>query len=104
MLLGKGGNSICLYLTSSFACVNVVDKLNKLHTKRLMVRFDGSESKHEQEIEEVTAEITNEFRKAERGLQKMASREDQSAADAKTRQNVQRCVLLHAVCLSHAGK
>lgn len=74
-----------------------MDKLNKLHTKRLMVRFDGSESKHEQEIEEVTGEITNEFRKAERGLQKMASREDQSAADAKTRQNVQRCVRIHCV-------
>lgn len=71
-------------------CSLSVDKLGKLHTKRLMVRFDGSESKHEAEIEALTQEITSEFRKAERGLQKVAGREDQSAADAKARQNVQR--------------
>jgi syntaxin 16 len=64
-----------------------------------MVRFDGSESKHEQEIEEVTQQITSEFRNAERGLQKMASRDDQSAADAKTRQNVQRCVFFFSSLL-----
>jgi syntaxin 16 len=69
----------------------LVEKLSKLHTKRLMVRFDGSESQHEQEIEHITVQITDEFRKAERVLQRMAA--DQhgiSQADAKTRQNVQR--------------
>ena len=77
-----------------------MEKLSKLHTKRLMVRFDGSESKHEQEIESVTQEITDEFRNAERVLQRMASREQQatSAADAKARQNVQRYT--YAVCVS----
>uniref|UniRef100_K3X8E8 t-SNARE coiled-coil homology domain-containing protein n=1 Tax=Globisporangium ultimum (strain ATCC 200006 / CBS 805.95 / DAOM BR144) TaxID=431595 RepID=K3X8E8_GLOUD len=78
----------------------MMDRLNKLHTKRLMVRFDGSESKHEQEIEEVTQQITSEFRNAERGLQKMASRDDQSAADAKTRQNVQRALATQLQSLS----
>lgn len=69
-----------------------MDKLSKLHTKRLMVRFDGSESQHEQEIDQVTQEITSEFRLAERGLQRMLSNihGDNSAADAKTKQNVQR--------------
>ncbi|RLN44006.1 hypothetical protein BBJ28_00009726 [Nothophytophthora sp. Chile5] len=70
--------------------------LSKLHTSRLMVRFDGSESKYEQEIGQVTQEITDEFRSAEKGLRRMAQSErggNFSAADAKTRQNVQRCTL-----------
>lgn len=82
-------------------CCNVlcvlaaVEKLNKLHTSRLMVRFDGSESKYEQEIDHVTQEITDEFRSAEKGLRRMAQSDrngEFSAADAKTRQNVQRYV------------
>lgn len=74
-----------------------VDKLGKLHTKRLMVRFDNSESEHEHEIEMVTQQITDEFRVAEKGLQRMANRDqgDVSAADAKTRQNVLRYVMQH---------
>lgn len=69
-----------------------MDKLGKLHTKRLMVRFDNSESEHEHDIEMVTQQITDEFRVAEKGLQRMANRDqgDVSAADAKTRQNVLR--------------
>jgi hypothetical protein len=58
-----------------------------------MVRFDGSESKYEQEIDHVTQEITDEFRSAEKGLRRMAQSDrngEFSAADAKTRQNVQR--------------
>jgi hypothetical protein len=45
-------------------------------------------------VERLTQEITDEFRLAERGLQRMASsiQGDNSAADAKTKQNVQRCV------------
>ena len=81
----------------SGACVALaVERLHKLHTSRLMVRFDGSESKYEQEIDDVTQEITAEFRSAEKGLRKMAQSDGNrefSAADAKTRQNVQRCVL-----------
>uniref|UniRef100_M4BN10 Syntaxin N-terminal domain-containing protein n=1 Tax=Hyaloperonospora arabidopsidis (strain Emoy2) TaxID=559515 RepID=M4BN10_HYAAE len=67
-------------------------RLSTLHTSRLMVRFDGSESKYEQEIDDVTQEITDEFRCAEKGLRKMAHDDENmefSAADAKTRQNVQ---------------
>ncbi|RLN89601.1 hypothetical protein BBJ28_00011587, partial [Nothophytophthora sp. Chile5] len=74
----------------------MLEKLSKLHTSRLMVRFDGSESKYEQEIGQVTQEITDEFRSAEKGLRRMAQSErggNFSAADAKTRQNVQRCTL-----------
>ncbi|CAH0479249.1 unnamed protein product [Peronospora belbahrii] len=73
----------------------MMEKLHKLHTSRLMVRFDGSESKYEQEIDYVTLEITNEFRSAEKELRRMAQRDwnkEFSAADAKTRQNVQRAL------------
>ena len=56
-----------------------------------MVRFDGSESDHEREIENITQEITKEFRMAERVLKsKMNGKDGLSDADAKTRQNVQR--------------
>ena len=57
----------------SCECVALaVGRLHTLHTSRLMVRFDGSESKYEQEIDDVTQEITDEFRSAEKGLRKMA--------------------------------
>lgn len=80
----------------------MMEKLSKLHTKRLMVRFDGSESKHEEEIEALTHQITDEFRKAERVLQRMANQQygSQSSADAKTRQNVQRALATQLQTLS----
>ena len=57
----------------SCECVALaVERLHTLHMSRLMVRFDGSESKYEQEIDDVTQEITDEFRSAEKGLRKMA--------------------------------
>ncbi|KAJ0410199.1 hypothetical protein P43SY_002531 [Pythium insidiosum] len=78
----------------------MMEKLSKLHTKRLMVRFDGSESQHEQEIDHLTQQITEEFRSAERGLQRMIKQGDHSAADAKTRQNVQRALATQLQTLS----
>ncbi|KAH7484167.1 hypothetical protein PRIC1_003469 [Phytophthora ramorum] len=80
-----------------------MEKLNKLHTSRLMVRFDGSESKYEQEIDHVTQDITDEFRSAEKGLRRMAQSDrngEFSAADAKTRQNVQRALATQLQTLS----
>ncbi|GMF64542.1 unnamed protein product [Phytophthora lilii] len=68
-----------------------------------MVRFDGSESKYEQEIEHVTQDITDEFRSAEKGLRRMAQSDrngEFSAADAKTRQNVQRALATQLQTLS----
>lgn len=65
-----------------------------------MVRFDNSESQHEEEIEHLTQEITGAFRSAERGLQRMGKQGDQSAADAKTRQNVQRALATQLQALS----
>lgn len=78
----------------------MMEKLSKLHTKRLMVRFDGSESQHEQEIDRLTQQITDEFRSAERALQRMGKQGDNSAADAKTRQNVQRALATQLQTLS----
>lgn len=81
----------------------MMEKLNKLHTSRLMVRFDGSESKYEQEIDQVTQDITDEFRSAEKGLRRMAQSDrdgEFSAADAKTRQNVQRALATQLQTLS----
>ncbi|TMW58716.1 hypothetical protein Poli38472_010275 [Pythium oligandrum] len=78
----------------------MMEKLSKLHTKRLMVRFDGSDSQHEKEIDQLTQDITDEFRNAERGLQRMGKQGDQSAADAKTRQNVQRALATQLQTLS----
>ncbi|POM64997.1 Syntaxin-like protein, partial [Phytophthora palmivora] len=81
----------------------MMEKLNKLHTSRLMVRFDGSESKYEREIDHVTQEITDEFRSAEKGLRRMAQSDrngEFSAADAKTRQNVQRALATQLQTLS----
>ncbi|RQM11789.1 hypothetical protein KXD40_002881 [Peronospora effusa] len=81
----------------------MMEKLNQLHTSRLMVRFDGSESKYEQEIDHVTLEITDEFRSAEKGLRRMAQsdrNEEFSATDAKTRQNVQRALATQLQTLS----
>ncbi|KAI9913324.1 hypothetical protein PsorP6_005745 [Peronosclerospora sorghi] len=81
----------------------MMEKLNKLHTSRLMVRFDGSESKYEHEIDQVTQEITHELRIAEKGLKRMAQSDyhgEFSATDAKTRQNVQRALAIQLQTLS----
>ncbi|OQR82056.1 syntaxin [Thraustotheca clavata] len=80
---------------------HLMEKLGKIHTKRLMVRFDGSESEHEREIESITGEITSEFRSAERILKaKMNGKDGISEADAKTRQNVQRALATQLQTLS----
>ncbi|ETI45919.1 hypothetical protein F441_09557 [Phytophthora nicotianae CJ01A1] len=81
----------------------MMEKLNKLHTSRLMVRFDGQESKYEREIDQLTQDITDEFRSAEKGLRRMAQSDrngEFSAADAKTRQNVQRALATQLQTLS----
>ncbi|OQR93563.1 syntaxin-like protein [Achlya hypogyna] len=79
----------------------LMEKLGKMHTKRLMVRFDNSESDHEREIESITADITNEFRNAERILKaKMNGKDGVSEADAKARQNVQRALATQLQTLS----
>ncbi|KAL7694463.1 putative target SNARE coiled-coil domain, RNA polymerase II assembly factor Rtp1 domain 2 [Plasmopara halstedii] len=81
----------------------MMEKLNKLHANRLMVRFDGQESKYEREIDQLTQDITDEFRNAEKGLRRMAQSDrngEFSAADAKTRQNVQRALATQLQTLS----
>ncbi|ETI45920.1 hypothetical protein, variant [Phytophthora nicotianae CJ01A1] len=68
-----------------------------------MVRFDGQESKYEREIDQLTQDITDEFRSAEKGLRRMAQSDrngEFSAADAKTRQNVQRALATQLQTLS----
>ncbi|KAF0682560.1 Aste57867_25358 [Aphanomyces stellatus] len=80
---------------------DLMDKLAKIRTKRLMVRFDNSESDHEAEIESITGDITAEFRKAESILKsKMNGKDGTTDADAKTRQNVQRALATQLQTLS----
>ncbi|RHY28124.1 hypothetical protein DYB32_006240 [Aphanomyces invadans] len=80
---------------------DLMDKLTKIRTKRLMVRFDDSETAQEREIESITADITAEFRKAEGILKrKMNGKDGVSDADAKTRQNVQRALATQLQTLS----
>ncbi|KAF0721909.1 hypothetical protein Ae201684P_020863 [Aphanomyces euteiches] len=80
---------------------DLMDKLTKIRTKRLMVRFDDSETDQEREIESITADITAEFRKAEAILKsKMNAKDGLTDADAKTRQNVQRALATQLQTLS----
>ncbi|CAM9412293.1 unnamed protein product [Chrysoparadoxa australica] len=62
--------------------------LSALHSKRLMVTFDGSEGDKEREIEAATQEITNLFRGAERQLKSAMA--GAGSADARVRSNIQK--------------
>ncbi|CAM9509138.1 unnamed protein product [Chrysoparadoxa australica] len=69
--------------------------LSSLHTKRLMVVFDGSEDHKEREIEAATRDITNLFRGAEGELQGIMNGEESGLgqggkAEDKVRENIQR--------------
>ena len=72
----------------------VVEQLQRLHTKRLMVRFDGTEVQDEQDIDLATQSITAMFRQAEKTLKRMATgaQVHEAGVDAKIRENVQRFV------------
>lgn len=81
----------------------MTERLNKLHTSRLMVRFDGQDSKYEGEIEQLTQNVTDEFRSAEKGLRRMVQSDwnrEYSAANSKARQNVQRALATQLQLLS----
>lgn len=73
---------------------NVVEKLQRLHTKRLMIRFDGTEVQDEAEIENATMDITQEFHRAEKVLKRLAGsgvgEYNSTKADVNIRKNVQR--------------
>ena len=71
-----------------------MEQLQRLHTKRLMVRFDGTEVQDEQDIDAATQNITVMFRQAEKTLKRMATgaQMHKAGVDAKIRENVQRFV------------
>ncbi|EQC26999.1 hypothetical protein SDRG_15212 [Saprolegnia diclina VS20] len=72
-----------------------LDYLQKMHTRRLMVRFDESEKQHDIDIDSITQEISKLFHSAESALQKV-TREPLTAsgltspAERNVRVNVQR--------------
>ncbi|KDO31366.1 hypothetical protein SPRG_03983 [Saprolegnia parasitica CBS 223.65] len=72
-----------------------LDYLQKMHTRRLMVRFDESEKQHDLDIDSMTQEISKLFHSAESALQKV-TREPLTAsglaspAERNVRVNVQR--------------
>lgn len=54
-------------------CPTTVEYLQLIHTRRLMIRFDGAEEEQEQEINQITAEITSLFQSADRNLKKITN-------------------------------
>ena len=72
-----------------------MEYLSKAHTKRLMVRFDGSEETHDLEIDSLTQEITDHFRQCEFKLKRITrvgttGKLFTSNADRNVRINIQR--------------
>ncbi|KAF0719015.1 Aste57867_1335 [Aphanomyces stellatus] len=66
--------------------------LQKIHTRRLMVRFDESEAQQDHEIDVLTREISVLFRHSESSLQKISVNfpPNISTADKQVRVNIQR--------------
>lgn len=74
---------------------SAVEYLQLLHTRRLMIRFDDSEERHDLEIERVTSEVGELFQRADRALKKITSpfvggEPSASTADRLVRLNTQR--------------
>ncbi|CAK9111125.1 Syntaxin-42 (AtSYP42) (AtTLG2b) [Durusdinium trenchii] len=70
-----------------------INRLHEAHKKRLLVRFDDTESAQDREIDTLTKQITEKFREAERKLtQRIANAQvlDAGAGDAVVRKNIQR--------------
>ncbi|KAF4321842.1 hypothetical protein BBO99_00003934 [Phytophthora kernoviae] len=74
-----------------------LEYLQLMHTRRLMIRFDGSETQQEREIILLTEEITALFHKADRSLKHITSafvggEPSRSPADRLVRLNTQRAI------------
>ncbi|GMF19274.1 unnamed protein product [Phytophthora lilii] len=74
-----------------------LEYLQLLHTRRLMIRFDDSETQQEHEINCLTEEITALFHKADRSLKKITyafigGEPSPSPADRLVRLNTQRAI------------
>lgn len=72
-----------------------VEYLQLIHTRRLMIRFDDSEERHDVEIDKVTAEISSLFQRADRALKQITrpfvgGEASVSPADRLVRLNTQR--------------
>ncbi|KAF1331635.1 Syntaxin-like protein, partial [Globisporangium splendens] len=74
-----------------------LEYLRLIHARRLMIRFDDAEEEQEQEINQITAEITSLFQTADRNLKKITSPfiggvPCTSATDRLVRVNTQRSI------------
>eukprot|EP01138_Halocafeteria_seosinensis_P005030 gb/GECG01005143.1/.p1 GENE.gb/GECG01005143.1/~~gb/GECG01005143.1/.p1 ORF type:complete len:340 (+),score=59.28 gb/GECG01005143.1/:1-1020(+) len=67
-------------------------ELEKLHKKRLMVQFDDSDQRQDQEIDIMTREITNHFNTAGSKLKQIAgeNNNDPNSTDVQVRRNIQK--------------
>lgn len=76
---------------------DIVEYLQLIHTRRLMIRFDDLEEEHEHEIDKITAEVMTLFQTADRSLKKITRPfvggvPCASATDELVRVNTQRSV------------
>ncbi|ETV87643.1 hypothetical protein, variant 1 [Aphanomyces astaci] len=80
-----------------------IDFLQKIHTRRLMVRFDESEAQHDLEIDSLTREVSVLFRHSETSLQRLsrAVTSSSSAAGTQVCVNIQRSLACRLQDLSH---
>ncbi|ETW10131.1 hypothetical protein H310_00503 [Aphanomyces invadans] len=71
-----------------------IDFLQKIHTRRLMVRFDDSEAQQDHEIDLLTREISVLFRHSESSLQRLprSITSASTAAESQVFVNIQRCL------------
>ncbi|OQR99676.1 syntaxin-like protein [Achlya hypogyna] len=74
-----------------------LEYLQKMHTRRLMVRFDDSESQHDSDIDAMTQDISQLFHRAEAALHKvtrepLTAASIPSSAERTVRVNVQRAL------------
>mmetsp|Transcript_10228 Transcript_10228/g.28903 ORF Transcript_10228/g.28903 Transcript_10228/m.28903 type:complete len:287 (+) Transcript_10228:183-1043(+) len=70
-----------------------IAKLHQAHKNRLLVRFDDTEGAQDREIDDLTKQITDKFREAERMLKDQvdkSGRLDPGSSDALVRKNIQR--------------
>ncbi|OQS07705.1 syntaxin [Thraustotheca clavata] len=67
-----------------------LDYLQKIHTRRLMVRFDGQEKQQEHEIDSLTQAISILFQETEAIVRSVTKEQSASSAERSVRVNVQR--------------
>ena len=70
---------------------NKMEQLEGVHRRRLMAFDDAEQQMHEREIDILTKDITNKFKKSERSLKRiLATNSKPGNTDERVRRNIQR--------------